>query len=98
MPQLVGDAAFWVRWTGIAELACAGLLVDRRTRRIGALSTVAILIAVFPANIKIAVDGGIPGQPFPLGSAAVAWARLPLQLPLILWAWRVGAQPAGRRQ
>lgn len=89
VPRLLGDPAFWVRWSGVAELACAGLLLDRRTRRIGALATVAVLLAVFPANVKMALDGGIPGRPFPLGSPVVAWARLPVQIPIVLWAWRV---------
>ena len=89
VPRMVGDPAFWVRWSGVAELVCAGLLVGPRTRRAGALATVGILVAVFPANVKMALDGGIPGRPFPLGSPAAAWARLPLQLPLVVWAWRL---------
>ena len=89
VPRLVGDPAFWVRWSGVAELVCAGLLLDRRTRRLGALATIGVLVTVFPANVKTALDGGIPGEPFPLGSAVVAWARLPLQVPLVVWAWRV---------
>jgi len=89
VPTFVGHAALLVRWSGLAEIACAGLLVNPRTRRLGARSTAAVLVAVFPANIKMALDGGIPGQPFPFGSPVVAWARLPLQLPLIMWALRV---------
>ncbi len=101
VPRLLGDPAFWVRVSGVVELACAGLLLDRRTRRIGALATVAVLLAVFPANVQMALDGGIPGRPFPLGSPVVAWARLPLQIPIVLWAWRVAtgveaSPPAGR--
>ena len=97
VPRVVGDPAFWVRWTGGAEIVCAGLLAGRRTRRAGAFATVGVLFAVFPANVKMALDGGIPGRPFPLGSAAVAWARLPVQAPLVMWAWRVavrGSAPA----
>ena len=89
VPRLMGDPAFWVRWSGVAEMVCAGLLLDRRTRRFGALATIGVLVTVFPANVKMALDGGIPGEPFPLGSAVVAWARLPLQVPLVVWAWRV---------
>jgi uncharacterized membrane protein len=91
VPRFVGDAALWVRWTGVAEVACAALLAGRRTRRIGALVTVGILVAVFPANIKMALDGGIEGKGFLLGSPVMAWARLPLQLPLVWWAWRVAS-------
>lgn len=100
VPRAFGDAAFWVWWSGVAELACAGLLAGRRTRRTGALLTIAILVGVFPANVKMALDGGIPGRSFPLGSGGVAWARLPLQIPLVVWAWRVAATAptAGRRR
>jgi len=102
VPRLLGDPAFWVRWSGVAEIGCAALVAHPRTRRPGALAAVSLFVAVFPANVQMALDGGIAGQPFPLGSAAVAWARLPLQIPVILWAWRVArsasAQGEGRRR
>ncbi len=97
VPRLVGDPAFWVRWSGVAEIVCAGLLLDRRTRRLGALATIGVLVAVFPANVKMALDGGIPGEPFPMGSAVVAWTRLPIQVPLVVWAWRVANGVRNRR-
>ncbi len=89
VPRLIGHPAFWVRWSGVAEIACAGLLVPRHTRRVGALATIGVLLIVFPANVKMALDGGIAGEPFPLGSPVVAWVRLPLQVPIVIWAWRV---------
>ncbi len=89
VPRVVGDPAFWVGGSGVAEIACAALLLHPRTRRVGALAAMAVLLAVFPANVKMALDGGIAGEPFPLGSPVVAWARLPLQVPLVVWAWRV---------
>jgi uncharacterized membrane protein len=66
-----------VALSGVAELACAGLLVDRRTRRVGGWATVGLLVAVFPANVQQALD---EGGPF--------WLRLPVQLPLVVWAYR----------
>lgn len=92
VPQLLGDPAFWVRWSGVAEIGCAALVAHPRTRRAGAYAAVAVFVAVFPANVKMALDGGISGASFPLGSAAVAWARVPLQVPLIVWSWRVARQ------
>jgi len=61
------------------------------------LAAIVVFVAVFPANIQMALDGGIAGQPFPLGSAAVAWLRLPLQVPLVLWARRVAGEAAAAR-
>ena len=92
VPAVLGDPAFWVRWSGVAEIGCAALVAHPRTRRAGAYAAVVVFVTVFPANLKMALDGGIPGASFPLGSAAVAWARLPLQVPLILWSWRVARQ------
>ena len=51
--------------------------------------TIALLVAVFPANVYMAVSmvtvEGAPGGGDP--SALVRWARLPLQGVLILWAY-----------
>lgn len=74
--------------SGIAEIAVGlGLLVPR-TRRYAAWATVALLIAIFPANVYMATSGvaieGMPGGGDP--SALVRWGRLPFQGVLILWA------------
>lgn len=97
VPRLLGDPAFWVRWSGIAEIACAALLAGPRTRRVSALATMGVLVVIFPANVKMALDGGIAEQPFPLGSPLVAWGRLPLQVPILVWAWKVAAAARDRR-
>ncbi len=93
VPRALADPAFWVRWSGVAEIACAALVAHPRTRRKGAVLAIVLFVAVFPANVQMALDGGIPGQPFPWGSPVVAWLRLPLQAPLVAWAWTV-ARPA----
>ena len=87
VPEVFGDPAFWVRWSGVAEIACAGLVAHPRTRRVGALAAAGLFIAVYPANVKMALDGDV--------LAGLAWARLPLQVPLVLWAYRV-AYPRAR--
>ena len=69
--------------SGLAELACAvGLF--RRTRW-AAPASVAVLGAVFPANVQMALDAGSGRNPGPGDRAAVAWGRLPLQIPMV-WA------------
>jgi uncharacterized membrane protein len=82
---LPGSARGWVLVSGAAEWACAAALANKRTRRVGATLTLVLLIAVFPANIQMAVDWNRQGA----FKAAVAWARLPLQVPLVWWAWNV---------
>ena len=76
--------------SGVAELVCAAGLATRRTRRLAGWATAALFVAVFPANIQMAVDAS--------GSSAqrlVAWGRLPLQVPLIWWAVRVAQRARG---
>lgn len=79
---LPGSARVWVYGSGIAELACAAGIALPRTRRPAATATALLLVAVFPGNIEMAVHpGGVPRW--------VALARLPLQIPLVLWALQV---------
>jgi uncharacterized membrane protein len=88
VPQWIGHDRLVVRLSGVAELVAAGLLASRRTRRIGGWWTAILLLVVFPANIQMALDGGIADAGWPANSALACWLRLPLQFPLVLWAWR----------
>ncbi len=76
--------------SGVAELVCAAGLAFRRTRRLAGWATAALFVIVFPANVQMAVDsiGSTPRHQL------TAWGRLPLQVPLILWAAQV-ARRAG---
>ena len=85
VPEMFGNPAFWVRWSGVAEIACAGFVAHPKTRRVGAWASAGIFVVVFPANVKMALDGGVP--------FGLAWARLPLQVPLVWWAVRVARAP-----
>jgi len=78
--------------SGAAELVCAAGLV-RRTRWASAAST-ALLLAVWPANLQMALDAGTGRHPGSMDVAGVAWGRMPFQLPL-LWAARQ-ARPTTR--
>ncbi len=74
--------------SGLAEIAVGiGLLISR-TRQHAAWATIALLVAIFPANVYMATHGivieGMPGGGDP--TEAVRWGRLPLQGVLILWA------------
>lgn len=88
VPPALGNARAWTYASGAAELTGAALLALPRTRRVGGWWSVVLLLAVFPGNVQAALDGGTPGVPAPLDSAVAAWIRLPLQVPLVLWALR----------
>src|SRR5580704_10425190 len=69
--------------SGLFEIVCAvGLL--RRTRW-AAPASVALLGAVFPANLQMALDARSGRNPGVSDTRLVAWGRLPLQLPMV-WA------------
>jgi uncharacterized membrane protein len=70
--------------SGVFELLGAiGLLIPA-TRTAAAYGLIALLVAVFPANIYMA----FAAEKFKAFAPAWAlWARLPLQFVLIWWAW-----------
>ncbi|WP_162991538.1 DoxX family protein [Halostella salina] len=82
--------------SGLAEVAVGVGLLIPRTRRYAAWATVALLVAIFPANVYMATHGvvieGLPGGGDP--SALVRWGRLPLQGVLVLWALWYTRPPA----
>lgn len=88
IPSLLGRPRPWVYASGVAELAVGALVAVPRTRRAGAWCAAALLVAVFPGNVTHAVRAGAPTAADPLGVATLAWLRLPLQAPLVWWAWR----------
>jgi len=83
---LRAQAAALVAASGICEIVCAALLAVPRTRRLGAAATAALLVAVFPANVQMALDSLHSDGSFAGVVIAIAWLRLPLQVPLIRWA------------
>ncbi|MCM0675405.1 hypothetical protein NCC78_12000 [Micromonospora phytophila] len=82
---LPGPARFWTYASGVAELAVAAAVARPATRRAGGLAAAALFAAVLPANVQMAVDW----RHRPAAQRAVAYGRLPLQVPLIWWAARV---------
>ena len=91
VPPYLPRPGLLVLISGIAEIAGGiGILVPS-TRRMAAFGLVVLLIAVFPANIYMAVAhvpfAGLAGKSW------VQWLRLPLQAPLIWWAWQYARKP-----
>jgi uncharacterized membrane protein len=86
VPRQLGKPYPYVYVSGAAELACAAGLLSKHTRRSAAWATATLFVVVFPANVQMALDA----QRGPSWYRAVAYARLPLQLPLVWWAISVG--------
>ena len=59
VPRVLGHERLLVRATGVAELACAMLLARRRTAAFGGWATATLFVVVFPANVQMALDGGV---------------------------------------
>jgi uncharacterized membrane protein len=96
VPRLLpGAARAWTYGSGMAELGVAAALLVPALHRRAALAAAVLFVAVFPGNVQMALDGGYPGASGLLGSPLLAWARLPLQVPLVWWSL---ALARGRRQ
>jgi uncharacterized membrane protein len=83
--ELPGDARFYTHASGVAEVVTGGLLLAPRTRKLGAIAAVALFISVFPANVNMCRLWKDKPLPMKIG----AYARLPLQIPMILQALKV---------
>ena len=68
--------------SGVFEIALGALLLIPRSSRLAAWGLIALLIAIFPANVYLYQHQEIfPGPP------VLHLLRLPLQAVLIWWAW-----------
>ncbi len=85
LPPWVPAAEALVLATGVVEIGLGVALLLRRQpwRRRAGLALAAYLVAVFPANVYVAVAGievdGQPGGWYP-------WLRLPFQVLFVAWA------------
>lgn len=93
---LPGSPTSWNLLATTGEGASAALLASRRTARAGGYLAAATFVGVFLANVEAARIGGYPMATGWLGTRTVAVARLPLQIPLVLWALRVARRAGGR--
>lgn len=81
-PLLPGSSRAWVYGSGLAELGVGAAVALPASRRKGALAAAGLFVAVFPGNVYMVLEpGDVPRW--------LAVARLPLQVPLVLWAVRV---------
>jgi uncharacterized membrane protein len=91
--QLPGAARTWTQLSGAAELVIAALIAVPRTRCLGGLLAALLFVCVFPANVKMAIDWSSK----PVWMRTLAYGRLPLQVPLVLWAVLVSRGTVRRR-
>lgn len=72
-----------VHISGVFEIALGGLLLVRRCSRLAGWGLIALLIAVFPANLHMAMHAEL----YPEFPPVALWVRLPFQLVFIAWAY-----------
>ncbi len=72
--------------SGGAEIGLGIAVLVPQVRRVAAWGIILLLVAIFPANIHIALYN-VPLAGAEEGAGILNWVRLPFQLVLIAWAW-----------
>jgi uncharacterized membrane protein len=96
----LGMIPAWLPWPSALSAAAGageilggvGVLVPR-LRSAAGWGLIALLVAVFPANLHVALMGRMPGFAF---SPLTLWLRLPLQAVLVAWVYFAAIAP-GRK-
>ena len=83
MPDYLPARRELVLLSGAAEMAGGLGVLYPPTRRVAAWGLIALLVAVMPANVWMAQHP----ERYPDIPAWLLWTRLPLQIPLVAWAW-----------
>ena len=83
MPVYIPYPYAMIYLTGILETLLGILLLFNSMRRLAAWGIIALLVFVFPANIQMVINYINEKNP----KLWIAILRLPLQIPLIYWAW-----------
>ena len=83
MPPYLPAPLTLVYISGVAEAVLGVLLLVPRFQHLAAWGLIALLVAIFPANIHMALNPEL----FPQIPPVALWLRLPLQAVLIAWAY-----------
>jgi uncharacterized membrane protein len=86
MPPYLPWHAFLIYLSGLAELGLGIAVLIPSIRPLAAWGIILLLIAIFPANIHIAMHN-VPVFGATEGAGIGNWIRLPFQAVLIAWAW-----------
>lgn len=89
MPPYLPGHLELVYVSGLAEIVLGTLLFMQRWQYLAAWGVIALCIAVFPANVNMALHPEL----FPQFSPQGLWLRLPLQAVAIVWAWWYTRRP-----
>lgn len=84
VPPWLPAPALLVQISGVCEILGGIGVVLPNTRRFSGIGLIALLVAVFPANVQMAQHPQLYAD---IASAPLLYARLPLQLVLIAWVW-----------
>ncbi|KQR72586.1 DoxX family membrane protein [Pedobacter sp. Leaf176] len=86
IPKWLPAPSFLIYLSGISEIVLGILLLFSMARKLASILLILMLIAFIPAHIYM-----VQLAPFMLGKVLItpfiAWARLPLQVLFIGWAW-----------
>lgn len=83
VPKALGNGMAWVYFTGVCEIAGAIGILLPRFRSVAGICLIALLLAMFPANVKAALQKlNVAGRP-----ATALWLRLPMQILFIGLLW-----------
>lgn len=93
VPPWMPRAELLVALSGVAEIAGAAGLAWQRTRYWAGWGLIALLVAVFPANVQMLINA--LNRPSPLWWQIALWVRLPVQLLLIWLVWRAADMKHG---
>jgi len=88
MPRYVPAHRELVYASGVAEIAGGVGVLHARTARPAGWWLIATLVAIFPANVEMAVHA----ERFRRIPRPLLWARLPLQGLLIAWVWKTATR------
>ena len=88
VPDMLPRKRELVYASGVAEIAGGLGVLATPTRRAAGWWLIATLVAVFPANVNMAVNA----ERFRSVPEPLLWARLPVQGLLIAWVWRVAVR------
>ena len=90
MPTWLPRPLALVYLSGVAEILGGIGVMFPATSRLAGWGLIILLVAIFPANLHVALQGRMPGFDF---SPLTLWLRLPFQVVLLAWVWWTAIAP-----